>query len=88
MYERPTVSSAHYRDLRVLAQQRWFSSAILRLAGVGLASDFLQSRQVEMVSPFAKILCSNPRSGSSGSRAFLSIMSIIFLSKLETEGGG
>ena len=45
-------------DLRVREPQRWrwFSSAILRLAGVGLPIDFRQRRQFEMVSPFGKCL--------------------------------
>ncbi len=33
-----------------------FSSAILRLVGVGLPIDFMQFRQVEMTSPFANVL--------------------------------
>ena len=42
-----------YPDMRARELQGWFSSAILRLAGVGLAIDFMQRRQVEMMSPFA-----------------------------------
>jgi hypothetical protein len=42
-----------YPDMRARELQGWFSSAILRLAGVGLAIDFMQRTQVEMMSPFA-----------------------------------
>lgn len=45
-----------YFDLRLEELQGWFSSAILRLEGVGLPIDFMQRRQTEIVSPFAKVL--------------------------------
>ena len=43
-------------DLQAGDPHIWFSSAVLRLAGVGLPIDFMQRRQVEMVIPFTSVL--------------------------------
>jgi hypothetical protein len=53
---------------------RWFSSAILRLVGVGLPIDFMQSWQVETVIPLDKVLRTKPGRGELGIMAFLSIL--------------
>jgi hypothetical protein len=54
--------------------QGWFSSAILRLAGVGLPIDFMHRRQVEMVIPFAKVLWTKPGRGEVRFVASLSVI--------------
>jgi hypothetical protein len=67
--------------------ERCFSSAILRLAGVGLPITQLQSRQVEIVSPFAKLVCTKPEGGESVLVPFLpglSLLSVIRVFKYKS----